>query len=318
MKLYLLLAILVTSIITSHGQNLSDADREALLKKLQTIQKQAESAIDTKYRNAMSAFGSAMNNENSALELYLKCEELINFEKKNKKTADFRDWKKNNNDKFLDTSFRLALQYQLRWTVLTLQASSENADRDKLSIEASKIIDAIINDAEKLAPYQSVLNQSVLSSVFAQAYKINGIEIKNWPLAPGQLDAVYDEILLPPLRRADRISSLTSCWQKRMNHQGEIVLKWKSEGKSKSGENSLEYEKFITETLPQLRWDADVDIFKAGDQRGASIRMLKHIEDNIGHKSATKWAQNFNTLIETKPIPAKNTPEVIPSENKSE
>jgi len=318
MKFYLLLIFLTASTITSHGQNLSDADREAILKKIQTIQEQADSAVDKKFRNAQSAFSSAMNNENSALELYIKCEELMNFEKKNKKAVDFRDWKKSNNDKFLDTSFRLALQYQLRWCVLTLQAASENADREKLSIEAAKILDVMITDAEKLAPYQSILNQNVLSSVFAQAYNINGIEIKNWPLAPGQFDAIYDELLLPPLRRADRINSLTACWQKRIKQQGELVLKWQSDGKSKSGEKSLEYEKFITETLPQLRWDADVDIFKAGDQRGASIRMLKHIEDNLSHKSATKWIQSFNTLIESKPAPAKSTLEETPNANKSE
>jgi hypothetical protein len=306
MKFFIILTIFTISTISSYGQNLSDADREAILKKIQTIQEQAESAVDKKYRNAMSVFSSAISSENSAYELYLKCEELLNFEKKNKKAVDFREWKKNNNEKLTDPSFRLALQYQLRWCILTLQAASENADRDKLWTEATKILDALVNDAEALSPYQSILNQNVLSSVFAQAYNLNGIEIEKWPLAPGQLDTIYDELLLPPLRRPDRIAALTSCWQKRMTQQGEIILKWKSAEKIKSGENSLEYEKFLTETLPQLRWDADVDIFKAGDQRGASIRMLKHIEDNVSHKSATKWVQSFNALLGAKSDPAKS------------
>jgi hypothetical protein len=298
MKNHLLIAAVVFFPLICHGQNLSDADREAMLKKIKTIQDQAESAVDKKYRTAMSALSSAMNNENAAFELYLKCEELMNFEKKNKKAVDFRDWKKNNDEKFSDASFRLALKYQIRWTALSLQASSKNADREKLAIEASKIIDAIVDDAEKLAPYQSVLNQSVLSTVFAQAYNISGIEIKDWPLAPGQFEAIYNDLLLPPLRRSDRISSLTATWQKRINQEGELVQKWKSEGKVKSGDRSLEYEKFITETLPQLRWEADVDIFKAGDQQGASSRMVKHIEENISHKSAAKWIETLTTLID--------------------
>ncbi len=298
MKKHLLIAAVVFLPLMSHGQNLSEADREAMLKKIKTIQNQAESAVDKKYRTAMSALSSAMNNENEAFELYLKCEELMNFEKKNKKAVDFRDWKKNNDEKFSDASFRLALKYQIRWTALSLQASSKNADREKLAIEASKILDAIVDDAEKLAPYQSILNQSVLSTVFAQAYNISGIEIKDWPLAPGQFEAIYNNLLLPPLRRSDRIPFLTATWQKRINQEGELVQKWKSEGKSKSGERSLEYEKFITETLPQLRWEADVDIFKAGDQQGASSRMIKHIEENISHKSAAKWIEALTTLID--------------------
>lgn len=298
MKKHLLIAAVAFFPLMSHGQNLSEADREAMLKKIKTIQDQAESAVDKKYRTAMSALSSAMNNENAAFELYLKCEELMNFEKKNKKAVDFRDWKKNNDEKFSDASFRLALKYQIRWTALSLQASSKNADREKLAIDASKILDAIVDEAEKLAPYQSILNQSVLSTVFAQAYNISGIEIKDWPLAPGQFEAIYNNLLLPPLRRSDRIASLTSTWQKRINQEGELVQKWKSEGKSKSGERSLEYEKFITETLPQLRWEADVDIFKAGDQQGASSRMVKHIEENISHKSAAKWIEALTTLID--------------------
>jgi hypothetical protein len=244
-----------------------------------------------------------MDNQNDALDLYLKCEEMINFEKKNKKAADFRDWRKNNNDRLSDESFKLALQYQLRWSVLSLQATSKNADREKLAVEASKIVDAVVNDAEKLAPYQAVLNQNVLSSVFAQAYNINGIEIKDWPLAPGQFDAIYNNLLLPPLRRSDRITSLSTYWQKRIKQQGEIVEKWHSGEKSKSNIPSPEYEKFVTDTLPQLRWDADVDIFKAGDQRAAAERMLKHIEGNINHKSAPKWIENFTSLIQAKVNP---------------
>ncbi len=315
MNRHFLIATVAFIPLMSQGQNLSDTDREAILKKIEAMQEQADSAVDKKYRTAMSVFSNAMSDPNSSLELYLKCEDLINFEKKNKKAVDFREWKKSNNDKFTDTAFRLALQYQLRWSVLSLQAASENADREKLSIEASKILDAMVNDAEKLAGHQSILNQSVLSSVFAQAYNINGIEIKNWPLAPGQLDQVYNVLVLPPLRRSDRLAALTASWQKRISQEGELVQYWKSGGKSKSSEASLEHEKFITETLPQLRWDADVDIFKAGDQRGASIRMLKHIEDNLSHKSAPKWIESFTSLVADKKESPKSTPEVTPDKN---
>jgi hypothetical protein len=300
MKKHLIVASLTFAPLISHAQDLTDADREAILKRIELAQEQAESNIDRKYRSALSAFSSGMINENSAMELYLKCEEMINFEKKNKKAVDFRDWKNKNGDKFSDTSFRLTLQYQLRWLALSLQATSKNANREKLALEAIKIIDGITADAAKLKPYQSDLNQGVLSSIFAQAYNINGIEIKNWPSAPGQFDEIYDQLILPPLRRSDRIASLKTIWGKRIAQKVDIFEKWNNpeKGGAKSIQQSPEYEKFLTETVPEFQWNAEVDIFKAGDQRGASERMLKHIESNINHKSAEKWIDSFTELLQ--------------------
>lgn len=117
--------------------------------------------------------------------------------------------------------------------------------------------------ADSLEPYQSVLNQSVTSTVFAQAYNISGIEIENWALSPGQIPAIYDKIILPPLRRIDRIELLKAAWQKRMSQEGELAEKWSNE-KASGGLNarSPAYEKFITESLPDLRWNAEVDFSK--------------------------------------------------------
>lgn len=304
-KFHSLLIILLILPMISHGQGLSEQERDALLKRIQAIQEQAKSNVDQKYRAAMSAFSSAMDNSNEAFSLYMKCEEMVNFEKKNKKPSDFREWRLKNEERLGDPAFRLALQYQLRWAVLSLKATAKDADREQLALEASGIVDAIVQDAEKLAAHKGVLTQGALSSVFAQCYNINGIEVKNWPPAPGQFDVIYDTLILPPLRRPDRVTHLSNFWQKRIAQQGEIVTAWNSSDKTKSGgAPSGEYEKFVSETVPQLRWDAEVDIFKAGDQRGSATRMLKHIEANINHKAAPKWIQTFATMLEQKDAPA--------------
>lgn len=293
-----LLAISICLVPTlSPGQSLTDEERKALLEKIQNIQEQAESNVDKKYRNALSAFSSAMVSPDESLDLYLECEEMINFERKNKKGADFREWRKNNHEKLTDNNFKLALQFQLRWLVLSLQASSKNPDPEKLALEASSIVDNIVSNAEKLAPHKSTLNQSVLSTVFAQSYNITNIEIKDWPMAPAQFDAIYEQVILPPLRRPDRVTHLTTYWQKRINQQGELVIQWHSSAKPKSSTPSPEYEKFMTETLPQLRWDAEVDVFKIGDQRASAERMVNLIQANINHQSAQKWIETLTTLV---------------------
>lgn len=295
LKLSIALAVLP---MLSHAEDLTEADREALLDRIEEIQKRSESYVDQKYRAAMSAYSAAMASENSAMDLYLKCEEKLNFEEKKKKHSDFREWKKKNSDKFSDNAFRKALQFQLRWLVLTLKATPEDADREKLAAEAGALLDTMVSNAEGLAAHQSVLNQSVTSSIFAQAYDIGGIDVKDWPLSPGRIASVYDQLLLPPLRRIDRIEALKASWQKRILQEGVLVEKWRSnKNNTKSNERSPAFEKFVAETLPILRWNAEVDIYKAGDERGAAIRMLKHIEDNFTHKSATQWVGQFSELV---------------------
>ncbi|MES2981724.1 MAG: hypothetical protein V4727_05360 [Verrucomicrobiota bacterium] len=295
LKLALALTLLP---IFCQAEGLSPTEREELIKRIEEIEKQSESYVNQKYRTAMKAYTEAMTNENSAMELYLKCEEMLNFEQKQKKHSEFRDWKKKNDAKFSETAFRKALQFQLQWLSLSLKANSENADREKLSLEVATYVDKMVEHAEVLEPYQSVLNQGVTSTVFAQAYNIGGIEIKKWPLSPGQIGAVYEEIILPPLRRADRIEALKAAWQKRMLQEGELIEKWSPE-KAGGGLNaqSPAYEKFVTEALPNLRWNAEMDYFKAGDERGAALRMLKHIDTNMSHKSAPQWLEQLGKLV---------------------
>lgn len=296
------LAIAVTILpVFCQAEELSEADRELLIKRIEEIGKQSESHVNQKYRTAMSAYTAAMANENGAMDLYLKCEEMLNFEQKKKKNSEFRDWKKQNDNKFSETAFRKALQLQLQWLSLTLKAASEETDREKLSLEVAAYVDKMIGQADSLAPYQSVLNQSVTSTVFAQAYNIGGIEIKDWPLSPGQIAAVYDQVILPPLRRFDRIEALKAAWQKRMTQEADLIDKWSSE-KARGGLNarSPAYDKFVAETLPELRWKAEMDFFKAGDERGAASRMLKHVENNISHRSATEWVEELGELLSTR------------------
>lgn len=302
---------------TSHAETLTDTDRELLLERLEKIQKEADSTADARFRGAVSAFNSAMASNDAAIDLYLKCEEKVNFEEMKRKSSDFREWKRSNSDKLSDFGFRMALRQQLRWLVLTLEAASEKPDRDKLAMEAAKIVESIVGQAEELLPHRSVLQQAVTGSVFARAYDINGLKVEEWPLAPAQIDAIYDQVLLPPLRRPDRIPSLRAAWQKRMVHESVLADQWSRSpgGNTRSGERAPEYDKFVSDKLPRLRWEAEVDAFKAGDERAGALRMLKHIEENLSHEAAPTWASEFSGLLQG--IPAVAPEDQEPEENGS-
>ncbi len=186
--------------------------------------------------------------------------------------------------------------------MLTLEASSETPDRDKLAVEAGKIVDALVAQAADLSAQRELVQQGVTSSVFASAYGINNLKVENWPLSPAPVAAVYEQVLLPPLRSPNRLESLKTVWNKRMLNESSLLDAWSGNPgeKPKPGVRSPAYDKFVSETVPKLRWDCELDLFKAGDEKGAAIRMLKHIQENLAHESAPKWAEDFVTLLQIK------------------
>lgn len=301
MKTLTIMLLLAVSCPTAFAQKLSNSDREALLEKLEKIREEATSKVDARFRTAIAAYRSAMASDDAAMDLYLKCEEKVSFEEMQKKGADFRDWKKNNSEKFSDKNFRESLRQQLRWLVLTLEAASEEPDRDKLAIEASKVLESIVSQAEDFSKHRNVLQQPVTASVFARAYDINGVKAENWPLSPIPVAAVYEQVILPPLRRADRLTALSDSWKRRMTQESELLDTWddSADGNAKSGQHGPAYMKFVSETLPKLRWEAETDLFKNGDERAAALRMLLHIQENLSHADAPKWTDDFKTLLQT-------------------
>ena len=170
MKTLALALFLAATCPLAAQEGLSPSDREALLERLEIIRKEADSKVDARFRNALSAFRGAMDNPNEALDLYLKCEEIVNFDEMNKNNVDFREWKRQNEEKLSNTGFRLALRQQLRWLALSLEAASEKPDRDKLAIEAGKIIESIVAEADQLSAHRDIVQQDATSSVFARAY----------------------------------------------------------------------------------------------------------------------------------------------------
>jgi len=300
-----------------HAESLSDADRETLLGNLEKLRDASDSKADARFRIALAAYRNAIGNDEAAIDLYLNCMEKVNFEELHKKAADFREWKSKEREKLSDPGLRLALRHQLRWLMLTLEAASAKPDRVKLTSEAQEAVDSIFRDADKLKNQQEILSQAVTSTVFAKAYDINHVKVDNWALSPIEIDAVYDQILLPPYRKPTALGILRAGWIKRIQQETVKMELWSAKRKEvredkrsamASDMQSPEYLKFLDEDLPKLQWKMEVDLYNFGDEAGASVRMLAHLEKHIGHPSARDWADELKKLL--KPSVAVPTPKV--------
>jgi hypothetical protein len=297
MKLPIALAIAAISLNSARADNLSDADREALLENLEKLRSEAYSQLDGKYRSALAAYRSAMADDAQAMELYLKCTEKVNFSDHDRKSQDFRDWKRKEAEKLADPALRSALRYQLSWLVLTLQAAAEKPDIPKLRTQAESIMDAIYRNAESLASQEQLLEQSVIGSVFARAYDINQVNVENWPFAPARLGEIYEQLIFPPLRSPSEVGALRSAWLKRIQQEGIRHEFWGG----KKGRTSPEFERFLIDTVPQMQWTMEKDLFSCGDESGAAMRMLAHIQNNITHPRAREWGEEFKDML-TEPV----------------
>ncbi len=290
------------------AEALSSADREALLENLEKIRGTVTDRVDARYRLAIAAYRGAMMDQEEALAFYLKCIEKVNYLDAGRKPADFREWKKREDERLGEVAMRRALMHQLRWLVLTLRASSENADIPKLAEEGREAIDALYLDKQTLLTQRQILGQSVLGTVFAKAYEIEGVKTDKWPTSPLDVASFYENVIFPQYRTTGDVKNLRSAWIHRIqleSERREAAPTPRPRGNGREGmappDPTEGQERFQNEVLPELQWQMELDLFRCGDQRGAAPRMIAHLEKHITHPKAKDWSDQLRTLLSAKP-----------------
>lgn len=315
----ILTLLLSAAPLAVNADPLSEADREALIEKLDNLKDTAKEKAMGRIGIAMSAYRAAMGSDETAVEFYLKCVEKVEFEDQKRSSQDFREWKRRQEDRLKQDGLGRCLRHQLRWLVLTLEAAEAQGNFKDLAPKASTALDDIFNSPEQFAGNVGPLREPVTNTVFARAYNIGGAKVEGWPLSPLEIGAVFNQILFPPLRATGKLDLLREQWQRRIRYEGVMrgemtgngggngngngggEGRGRGEGRGGNGRGegqSAEYEKFISETLPDLKWQMEEDLFKAGDQQRAAVNMLAHIEAHLTHPKARDWAESFRSLID--------------------
>lgn len=279
------------------------AERKILLKKLTEIREGAEKSSKDRFEVAMKAFRAAVKSDVAAHDLYVKCVEKANFDDQKRSSQEFREWKRQHKDTQNTLEFRRALQHQLNWLLLTVEASAKPDEIQTLAREALGKVDAIMEDHETLESHHNILKQDVLSSVYAKAYNINGLKARDWPKSPLEIKEIYDKLVFPSLRNPQSITKLRRAWRKRIEHEGLILKNWGEKPKSgrvgkKRDELPAGFMKWKEEQYPELLWIQEMECYEAGDQKQAATNMLIHLGHNVNHKKSLKWTNDFKSLIE--------------------
>lgn len=299
---FLALAISTGSLSAADEGPLSDSDRQVLLERLKDLQEGAGGRAEKRAGSALTAFRAAAGSDDRAHELYVKCVEKVRFEDEKRSSQAFREWKRRHKDREDSPGFRRVLRHQLNWLLLTIEANSASDDEEgALSSRAISALDAILGDSELEPREFKMLEDDVTQTVFALAYGV-GSE-KKWPASPVKLKDVYENHILPPLAAKKEVAAFRTAWEKWIAQEARL-----QESKSRSpekGERSAAFDRFLVEKRPQMMWDLEKAIFEIGDEKGAALSMLKHLELFTGHKNEVKWTKEFFEILNPKEEPTE-------------
>ena len=293
-------AIFLPASVHADPESLREPDRIALEEQLEKIEKRSKARVSGLYLRAIKDYRAAITSDAATMELYIKCVEKVRFEDEQRKGSEFREWKRKNKERLSSGSMRMALRHQLSWLLLSIEAAQSDGDISELGTRAITHLDQIFEHAEILKPHRSILDKNALSSVFARAYSLN-IDVEDWPKSALDIGNIYSKVVMPPLKAASNVTAMRNAWKRRILHEGLVFEKWSDrEGTTIGTKEALrppELEKFLAERRPALLWKMEMDCFKAGDQRGAALEMIRHLETYITHKDAPEWIDEFKELI---------------------
>jgi len=314
-----LLCVLFTGIFSCTSLpavDLTPEQIQSLKARLQSIKDNLASHLTTRNTTAAQTFATAANDPRAAVELYLNCVKMVEFDREGRPESDFRGWKDGQGDRLRDPEFVESLQQQLRYLALSCQAA-ESEDKTPVFAALMNHVDALSRLTEQPT---GAITQSVANSVFAKAYFLEKLlgENERWEPVPINIAGIYNRAILPYLREKDP-ASLMNAWDKRIEQQSRLVamveekkaeeLRGLNRDEERRARNNQANqggtlgqhtrEEFVQRTLPQLQWGKLKDQFLYVDEVAGAKGMLDFVEANFKHELGEQFYGEFEELIDS-------------------
>lgn len=325
--------VLATPVAHAQTTELSPEQIESLKTRLKALKDNLQNHITSRNTTAGQTFLNAANDPRAAVELYLNCVKMVEYDRTGRPESDFRGWRDAQADRIKDSDFVASLQLQLRYLALSCQAA-ETDDITKVFSPLLSHVDALSNLTEMPT---GPVTQSVANSVFAKAYYLERLlgQNDNWEPVPINIAGIYNRTILPHLRENDP-SALMNAWDKRIEQQTRLVLMLEAQKEKELrglnrdegrrartaqnnqggalGEHSKE--EFTKRVLPQLQWGKLKDMFLHVDQVNGAKSMLDFVEANLTHELGEQFYSEFESLIESaQGVGSARKPDTIPTTN---
>lgn len=129
----------------------------------------------------------------------------------------------------------------------------------------------------------------MLNSIFARHLKLDGsVKPKSGaPSNPGNIDEIYDGLILAPLVKKKDAAGLAAAWARRIEQTGRVA------NATKVKEIEEEYEAV---KVPAMKFSMYRDQWASGQQKQAAQAMMALINANPTHPDSNDWMEALKQL----------------------
>lgn len=303
-----------------------------LLQALRTLRDQQAVQSKTQKQTAMQQIASVAGSPEKAVQLWEEAVRATQFEGMSKEGAQFRAWKEGEGEALKERLVQNAVHLHLSWLALTLQRSAGAKVKDMLPAIVSYTKELVADEtaAELLAEgvkrekesaaiappgggnrrnqnqpqkssdaaikraHDQILRPGLASSPVVKWMKLaDAVKVEKWEDNPGNLDGIFQKIILPEMR-TQKDARVLEYW--------DLKLKKESDAASRS-RLAFEIEKFNTDRRPVLLWNRTQEFVFLDQKNRAISEMFAVIKAHPNHPNADDWIAALEQLLQP-PAPA--------------
>jgi hypothetical protein len=306
-------------------------DTANLIKELAKLREAQTVQSKTARQTALQQVNSAAASAERAVAVWEDAVRAVQFNGAPKEGAGFREWKEKEGDALSAPLARNAARLFFVWLGLTIQrdggatvkdlmpsviaytreliADQQAVDALEDSMRREKELAATNNrrppsaqhkpsDDQVRKMHDHILRRPMTASPVVQWLKLGDfLNPDKWEKQPGDLDGIYNTILLPELR-AQHDPRVLEYWDLRLRREGEAAAKTKL---------AFDLEKFTTQRRPTLLWSRAQDALAIGQKNRAIGEMFALIKANPQHPEVAGWIATLESLLA--PMPAGSAAE---------
>ena len=268
-------------------------DPATMLSNLKQLKDKQSQTAKFELTKTIQDFSAAAGNDAAALNFYIEAVRVTQFVGQDHEQTAFRDWKKKEVDKLKPPAIRAALQY----TVLTLQRAAGAKDEQIFGpllsyAQSTESMLPTIGDAQ-------ILREAVNGNIFAKWYNISGqlAGLDNWEMSPGNVEGMYQQVLLPFMRK-NKDQRILQYWDKKIKDETDAAS---------AAASAFTVDRFNQTRRPDLLWSRAEDCI-AVDLRDQGLNTMYTIIKNFpDHPSNGKWIEELTGLLTPPPASPGNT-----------
>lgn len=304
------LALLASASTLVAQQDAPPVDVSQLLQALRGIKEQQTLQTKTARQKALQRVQASAASPAAAVGSWEEAVRETQFEGAAREGSQFKEWREREGEALKEKEAASAAQLHFKWMALTLQrangatvkellpqiiAHTKELAADTAAIEAldedirheketagnsKRGKERKTNDEAVKRMHDQIIRAAVNGSAPAQVLKIGElINVEKWEMSAGNLDGIYNRIILPELRTS-KDPRLLEYWDMRLKREAESASRSKL---------AFDQEKFNQVRRPELLWSRAQDLLILGQRNRAISEMFALVKAYPAHPRASEW-----------------------------